>query len=211
MSASFRPIIVVLAAGKSSRFNGIKMLAKINTEKGSKAMLQSVLNNIEPLEVPTIIATGEYHHLLKENIITGADFYFCSNAHLGMAHTIAQSTKFVHKTFKNISHIMFVLADQVALTTEQYQLLLQQSKRYPSKLHYCQTAAGISAPSVFPTKYWSQLTELEGDKGAKSVIVANLKQSKGIEIENADIDIDQQEQLIQWNEQYEVNHDNAQN
>lgn len=203
MSALFNPLLVILAAGKSARFNGIKLLATVQQEQCRTGMLQSVLNKVELLELPTLIATGEYHAIIKQNVITDAEFHFCSEAHLGLGHTIAQVTNYIYTDYQYASHIAFILADQVAITAEQYQLLIQQSRLFPTKLHYCQSNAGISAPCVFPKAYWSELMTLQGDKGAKSIILKHLNNSKAIEVENANIDIDQQQELQQWNNQYD--------
>lgn len=207
MSAPFKPLIVVLAAGLSRRFNGVKLLAKVKCENGHRPMLQQLLNKLESLEMPVVVATGEYHQLLNTTIISSADFHFCSNASLGLGHTIAQITQYITKSYQGSSHIMFMLADQVAITASDCYSILESSAANPALIQYCQTSDGISAPAIFPTPFWSELIELTGDQGAKTIITNHLEQAMAVEVENAKFDIDQQEQLIQWNDQFRVNHD----
>jgi len=203
MPKPYNPLIVVLAAGLSKRFDGIKLLAKVRNGSAETNMLQHLLNKLESLELPVVVATGEYHQALISNIHSGADFHFCSQSHLGIGHTINQISHYSELTYPNASHLMIVLADQVAMTIEDYKALLNTASHHQDKIIYSKTDDGITAPAVFPNSFCSQLQTLSGDSGAKKIIKRSIEQTVAVELANAKLDIDQQQQLKQWNEQYE--------
>lgn len=151
--------IIVLAAGKSSRFNGIKVLAPViktsskNTPQNlakehSISMIEHVLNEINlALSTLTIkpsnlqIATGKYHTEIAKLIGEKHSLIYCQDAHLGMGHTIAnavgsvlQQANNAQDEANNISHVMITLADQIALNTDDYIKLIKQSMKMPAQL-----------------------------------------------------------------------------
>ena len=197
--------VIILAAGKSERFNGIKLLAKLNSQEQSPALITHVLqqvskslasNKIENSEVQ--IATGGYHQQLSKLINEQCPTHFCSDASLGLGHTIAQSVANIVAKNDHTSHIMITLADQVALVADDYGNLIGQSMLMPDKLICAKAQLEIMPPAIFPRSYFSQLMKLTGDKGAKALLHKNKSQLQQVSIPNAVIDIDTREDLNHW-------------
>lgn len=209
MSVAYNPIFVILAAGLSRRFNGIKMLAHLKVAGRSTTILQHMINRLQPLQHPIVVATGEYHERIAEKTNDNVVYYKCSQAHLGMGHTMSQITSYIDTQYQDITHIAFVLGDQVALTTADLKTLNATAKQNPLQIIYSKTKQHITAPAVFPRTYWTAVKKLTGDKGAKSIILMHIDNAVAVSLDKAHFDIDQQEQLIQWNELNEVIHDHA--
>lgn len=208
--------VILLAAGKSTRFGGIKLIANINKQSNEKqpvlTLIELVLNNISaalqtyPKITSSInIATGEYHlqiaALLKEKHIEKNSLLYCNKANEGLGKTIAQAVEKVIKTDKNISHIMIALADQVALNDKDYEQLIKQSIKTPHNIVCAKAKNRLMAPAIFPYRYFTELTGLNGDKGAQAILKSNSAQLHSISLDNAIIDIDTQQDLHHWNTQ----------
>lgn len=198
--------IIVLAAGKSERFNGIKLLSKVTQKKDAITLIQYVLAQISiALNVLNIdksnlyVATGEYHDQIAEFLDQQFTLSYCAQAHCGVGHTIAQSVKKIIINEVNTSHIMILLADQVALSVDDYVHLIKQSLNMPDKLICAKADREIMPPAIFPQYCFTDLMALQGDKGAKALLYKNKAHLEEISLPHAVIDIDTQQDLINWN------------
>jgi len=209
--------IILLAAGKSQRFNGIKLLSTLSSrqtlmatselKKQSTTLIEHVLNQLgNALHELNIadnnlqVATGLYHQQLSALIGDRYHIHYCENAHLGLGHTIAQSVSEILEAQGTAkpSHILFALADQVALTTDDYIHLIEQSLSTPNKLVCAEAEKELMPPAIFPQHYFKELTTLYGDKGAKALLHKNKDNLQPVLLDKAAIDIDTQQDLIDW-------------
>ncbi|MDO7083982.1 nucleotidyltransferase family protein [Pseudocolwellia sp. AS88] len=207
--------IILLAAGKSQRFNGIKLLSTLSSrqtlttspKKQSTTLIEHVLNQLnnalQALKIADdnlLIATGTYHQQLSALISERHGIHYCENAHLGLGHTIAQSVSEILEVQSSAkpSHIMITLADQVALTTDDYIHLIEQSLSTPNKLVCAQAEKELMPPAIFPQHYFKELATLHGDKGAKALLHKNKDNLQPVLLNRAVIDIDTQQDLIDW-------------
>lgn len=197
--------IILLAAGKSERFNGVKLLAKIQPQENSTTLIQHALQQISAAlkllgisENNLHIATGRYHLQLTSLLSEQYNFIHCHDAHLGLGHTIAQSVHHVTTKNKDTCHIMIALADQIALTTDDYVKLIKQSIALPSQLVCAKAKQEIMPPAIFPADYFNELIALQGDKGAKVILYSNQIDLKTVNLPHAERDIDTRQDLSNW-------------
>ncbi len=204
--------IIVLAAGKSQRFKAIKLLAKLKTPQNHQThsttiiehVLQQLTTSLSVLNIDKSnlnIATGGYHEQISEVIGKQCSLLNCPDAHLGLGHTIAQSVERVINHNDSVSHIMITLADQVSLTADDYIRLIKQSISTPDKLICANAGLEIMPPAIFPRQYFTQLMNLTGDKGAKALLHQNKDNLQAVSLPNAAIDIDSQQDLINWHKE----------
>ena len=205
--------VILLAAGKSERFKGIKLLAKVQQPKTSVTLIEHAFNQISAaintlnIDKKNIsIATGRYH----SQITTYFDGHepspftldFCEDAHLGLGHTISQSVENMlndeHNNENSPSHILITLADQVALTVDDYIALIKQSLALPNKLVCAKAEQELMPPAIFPSAYFPQLIRLKGDTGAKPILYANKENLQTVNMPHAERDIDTQQDLLNW-------------
>lgn len=205
INSSYHLRIIVLAAGKSERFKGIKALAKIQQQANSITLLEHALQQIS-VSLNTLgidennlqVATGGYHSQIVALLKGKYTLTYCDNAHLGMGHTIAQSVEKTLIIENKTSHIMLMLADQVALNSDDYIRLIKQSLSSPDKLICAQAQQKIMPPAIFPNEYFVDLMHLNSDKGAKAILSKNQNNLERVIISNAVIDIDTQQDLLNW-------------
>jgi molybdenum cofactor cytidylyltransferase len=205
--------VILLAAGKSERFNGIKLLAKIQQQDSSITLLEHAIQQISTalnamnMKTESIrVTTGRFHAQITASFADHKHiqfvFDYCEDAHFGLGHTIAQSVKQVcndtYDAENNPSHIMIALADQVALNPDDYVALIKQSLALPNKLLCAQAGQALMPPAIFPAAYFSDLMQLKGDKGAKPILYANKDNLETLSIPHAERDIDTQQDLADW-------------
>lgn len=190
--------ILVLAAGLSRRFDGIKMIAEL---AANKPLLVHTLQQLP--ELPTFIACGQYQNEIKQalnssNKLENCGIIYCPNASLGMGHTIGDAISFITQQHPNFTHVYIVLADQVALTSVDHGRMLEKSRTNSECIVTATFDKNISAPAIFPKTYFANLRSLTGDKGAKSIMLKNPDSLIEVDVPNAKFDIDTRNQLTAW-------------
>ena len=206
--------IVLLAAGQAKRFGSKKQLAQVNEASAApQPMLVRALNRLmassklhcEQSSIFVALApdSSELMTLLPPEI----QAITCKESHLGLGVTI--QNVMVHLENHNVlkpqtqkySHVLFCLADQVALETHHIDSLISSCLNNPDKLIAAKTRGGISAPAIFPEYSFDELKKLTGDKGAKSVLIKFQPELVLVDLPEAAVDIDTQMDLTQWNSQ----------
>jgi molybdenum cofactor cytidylyltransferase len=190
--------IILLGAGKGQRFqesspnklgcSTIKQLAQINGKPlitHSVDKLQPLLNNVFVNSL--YVTLGANKNAIQAVLPQGVSVIASQHWSEGLGHTLAES---VHCIKAQSSHVLIALADQVLITTEHYQALLNASKNQPNKVIATLCDDQLMAPAIFPEKYFPLLIKLQGDKGAGKLLLQHAKKIDAISHENAKVDID---------------------
>jgi molybdenum cofactor cytidylyltransferase len=189
--------VVLLAAGQSSRFKGIKQLASVE----GKALINATLYNY--------LTEGELiYGINKLNVVLGANAekirpILPSNVEISTAvdwqQGMGSSISFaISQLTTDVSHIMIALADQIALKTQDIRLLLNKSADVPDKIVAAYYYDDVGAPAIFPRQYFAELENLVGDKGAKVVLQRHRDNLVQVSIPSAAVDIDTVDDLDSW-------------
>jgi molybdenum cofactor cytidylyltransferase len=179
----------MLAAGQSKRFGGIKQL----TDIGGQPMICHCLLQYRQGEkwLDGIsngwVALGSNANLITQVLPDHVNKYVVNSWLNGMGHVLAQS---MQNIAVDTSHVLIGLADQIAITQPILKQLLDVASNYPNYIVAAQYNGGVGAPVIFPKQYFSNLSELKGDKGAKMLLLQNSQQTIGVPIPEASLDID---------------------
>jgi molybdenum cofactor cytidylyltransferase len=186
--------LILLAAGQSKRFGGIKQLVDIQ----GKPMVCHCLfqyrqgkNWLEGL-ADGHIALGANAHLIKAFLPTAINIQVAQSWESGMGHTLAESMQFLDV---NTTHVLVGLADQALITQQMIKELLARSSQYPKNIIAAKFAGNLGAPAIFPSQYFLELRQLSGDKGARVIVQQNLQHVISIDMPEAGLDIDTQDDL----------------
>jgi len=187
----FHVHVVVLAAGASTRFGATKQLVRVN----GRPLMHTIVSRAVELaghSVTVVLGAhaGELAPLLKHTpaaVSVNRDWSegISSSIREGLSHTPATADA-----------VMFVLADQAAVTTEDLRRLTGAWRRNPSCMAAAQYSGGLGVPAVFPRWCFRELNELRGDRGAQAILQRHLDRLVRIPMPSAELDIDRPEDLL---------------
>jgi len=182
---------IVLAAGASTRFGGIKQLVRID---GRPLLHTTVSRAVEVAGAATIVVLGanaaELAPLLTHTpatIVVNRDWRegIGSSIRAGVARLPAACTG-----------AMLMLADQAAVTAQDLQRLVGTWRRQPEYIAAALYAGATGVPAVFPRASFRQLAELRGDIGARMLLQRNPDRVVRVPMDSAALDIDTPEDLL---------------
>lgn len=188
---------VLLAAGKSQRFEGIKQLAKIN----GIPMLSHVLAQyregntwVDGIDEMTVVL-GANRELIQSILPNDVSHHFASNWKDGMGSSLADVMK---QLSSQVSHVLVGLGDQVAIDQNCIRSLLVESQQQPDLIIASKYEQTIGAPAIFPQRFFSQLASLSGDRGASIIIRNHHHECVTVSMSAAALDIDYRKQLTDY-------------
>ena len=177
--------IVLLAAGLSRRFGSPKLAA----EAGGRTLLE--------IAVGQLAALGA-HRLI---VVVGPDFAqgrlaspspgvtVVTNA--APADGLASSIRTgLHEVGREAAAVLLCLADQVALTTDDYRQLIgrwQANRQQPVAAFY---RSQLGAPALFPRSWFGDLDALTGDRGAGALLRSRAAAVAAVPLPAAEFDVD---------------------
>jgi molybdenum cofactor cytidylyltransferase len=185
--------VLVLAAGKSSRMNGIKQLEKIN----NKTLLDITLEKLKNIFFDEIYCVlGANADKIKAEI-TSENIQFIENLNYekGLSSSIVSGIEYFKKETLNFDGIYILLADQPGIETAYLKSLLVLFKKHKDLIIASNYGNKLGVPAIFPKKYFPKLLLIKGDKGAKEFI--NQRKNEVVYPESSTnfFDIDTKEDL----------------
>lgn len=194
--------LLMLAAGNSKRFGGIKQLADIQGQPMLCYCLDQYKHNenwLAGIDV-TYVVLGANAASIKKILSRDVNVVIASSWQQGMGSSLAQA---MCALANDISHVFITLADQVALSPTTLENLLIQSKQAPEKIIAAsyrnqQISSELGVPVIFPRHYFADLVRLSGDRGAKGLLKENLDNVLAVPLPSAECDIDTPQDLARY-------------
>lgn len=202
-------IIAMLAAGGSRRFNGAKLAQtlKINHKAiilDSFLKLKQVADEINTqhyeyneLIVEVVVILGGHQAILQPLLPQAASCVVNADWQQGLSTSVKCAARYALD--QSATGLMFTLADQVAITTEDY---LQLITRW---LQVKQTVASEylnepGVPAIFNHGDLPDFWAINGDRGAKPVLMKHKAQNQLslLPLDRAALDIDTRDDLERW-------------
>lgn len=186
--------VLILAAGKSSRFSGCKLLANID----HRSMLQSRIdlgNQVLPGHV--YVVSGAWHEqflgVQATGELTGATLIRNANWSEGISSSLRAGIEFLEKKY---DAALVMLADQVELAPEDLQRLLSSFNGENIACSFYQEKRGV--PAIFGQNSFASIKQLHGDQGAKAMLYETSIPVMECDLPSAAVDIDTKEHLANW-------------
>jgi molybdenum cofactor cytidylyltransferase len=184
---------IVLAAGASSRLGQPKQLVAIG---GEALLVRTVRMAREAGCDPVIVVTGfdaermcDALQDLPVTLINNEDWQS------GMGSSLRCGIMALEKLSRRPSNVLLLVCDQVALSAELLRDLRSLHARGERPITASRYSGRAGVPAIFPSKYFSELSQVEGDRGARGVLERHSQDVVLIEFSDGVIDLDTPEQL----------------
>lgn len=188
---TLRPTIVVLAAGKGSRFRGDKH--KLEQEIGSGSVLASTLKNVIASRLPYVVVTTPALEAAVRRHVSAKDVAVVpevdGSSVLGMGYSIANGVC----ARSEAPGWLILPADMPLVTPETLVAVAQALEHHP--VAYAQHRGRRGHPVAFAAELYSELATLSGDEGARRLTARYP--AYGVEVEDPGVllDVDTLEDL----------------
>lgn len=181
--------VLILAAGSSSRMGFPKQLLKWK----NTTLLQHAINTVKEVALEHIVLVlGANSETIKSEIDKGdMVVLYNENWEQGLGNSIAFGIKFILESLPDTENILIMLADQ-PLIDSKFLNSLKNTHDLSSNAITCtlyqNKRAGV--PAIFHRKYFQDLLQLNGDKGAKELLKKYSSEINYLDGTDIIIDID---------------------
>ncbi|MEH7223617.1 nucleotidyltransferase family protein [Bacillus sp. JJ1566] len=165
---------IILAAGQSSRFGQMKQLIHL----GNKPLfLYSVELALKLKLKPIIIVGNEKTNEMKE-LVENLNVTYIENDNYkqGMSSSLKEGIFALANEKQNPNAVMVFLADQPFIPLEVIRIIYETYERqYASGIRIVRPRyrGEVGHPVLFDASVFNDLTEIEGDQGARKIIKSN--------------------------------------
>jgi xanthine/CO dehydrogenase XdhC/CoxF family maturation factor/CTP:molybdopterin cytidylyltransferase MocA len=182
---------VIMAAGGSSRFGGIKQLLEL---EGKSLLKRAIDTASSVLDNRVKLVLGIKPNKLQREA-DGYDIEVVINKEWGSG--IASSLRAgIESLPSRCQGALIIFCDQPYINETHLRSLIDAWKHDHTRIVASAYADTVGVPVIFPRQHFSAIQVLKGDSGAKTIIENNMENVVRIAIPEAEIDIDTQEDLI---------------
>lgn len=178
---------VLLAAGSSSRYGDIKLLAQIDGVSLLRRAAQAALEAGTEL----IVVTGAHAAALNA-ALEGLDATCVHNADWaeGMGSSIACAFQLLRARTEPPPAALVCLADQPQIGAPQLRRLIEAWREQPGCIVVSQFGATQGPPCLFPQRHFDELAQLRGPQGARRLLAAHADSVHTVDMPEAALDVD---------------------
>src|SRR5262245_29754851 len=189
--------VLVLAAGASTRLGQPKQLVKL----GGRPALHIVVSNAVSVagHAVTVVVGAharEMTHLLAHS---PASVIVNRNWEEGMGSSLRFGVAALPPACEAV---LVLLGDQVAVTADDLRRLASAWKGEEGLIATSVYEQRVGVPAIFPRLCFSELAEIRGDRGARSVIEPHSLRLIRVPMASAAIDLDSPEDLVALTERF---------
>lgn len=181
---------VVLAAGEASRFGSTKQLTIFR----GLPLVTGAVRAAESICGPrSLLVAGKDWKKVAAACEPQQGFMILNPRFAeGLATSLAGGIRSIRDVADGA---LLILADQPLITSHHLESLVDAWNSSPDSICATAYADTVGPPVIFPRRFFTDLLELTGDRGAKAVINMNRKNVVTIHLEDAAVDIDRPEDL----------------
>lgn len=178
--------VIVLAAGKASRYGSPKLLVDV----GGIPMIVRAARTamaVAGREAVTVVLGADAVQI--EDLLRREPVAMTFNPHFdeGIGSSIRAG---VAQVPAGTSAAMILLADQVAVTGDELLQLVAHWQERPDRIVAARYRGTTGAPAIFPADLFPELAGLTGDRGARTLLSAHADRVVAVAIPSAAIDVD---------------------
>ncbi len=181
---------LILAAGSSSRLGKKKQLL---TYLGETLLNHTIQLCQECIPTDLYIVLGHAAEDIAQTLTsTSVHIIFHPGWADGMGTSLAKG---IRSLPPNSTGVYIFLTDQIKLTVPLIKQLKSEAEQNPTSIICCRYGENYGAPTYFPSSHFDALSKSKGSAGAKKYIKEHLSETRFIDFEDGEIDIDYPEDL----------------
>lgn len=193
-----RPAVVVLAAGRGSRFRGAghKLEQQVSGVPGGDTLLARTLRHAIATQLPVVVVTtpalapSVHKWVAARDVVTLPERDPQGRAQpIGMGHSIVAGVS----ATGDADGWLILPADMPLVQPATILAVAQGLERYP--VCYAQYRGIQGHPVGFGTELYSELMALQGDEGARRIVARYAAQPIAVDDPGVHIDVDTEEDL----------------
>ena len=185
---------VLLAAGRSARFGGPKLLAEVGNRPLLRRQVDELLSApIERLLVVVGAFAREYRACLPPD--TRMEIIEHPGWAAGLGSSIAAGFR---QLAPGVDGALIVLADQPALRAGLIAEMIDKFDGHPDDVVACRYAEVLGPPALFGREWFPALMSLRGEEGARRVLTQAGSQVRTIEWPEGAFDLDTRDDWGRW-------------
>ncbi|MFD1142968.1 NTP transferase domain-containing protein [Larkinella insperata] len=189
--------IVILAAGSSSR---LEHQPKQLIQWEGRTLLRRVVDTaLDTAFRPVVVVLGAHKKQVAPEL-DGLPVTIIDNQHWqqGLASSVKTGLAAVYLTQKDIDAVLFLLTDQPHVDGVLVQRLVQVYEESGKGIVAASYGGSLGVPALFDRKYIHELLGLEGDAGAKKVIMEHLDDCVEVPFSLGSIDLDTRQDVSRF-------------
>ena len=190
---------VLLAAGASTRMGTVKQL--LSWKKST--LLEHSIEQLKESNIDSLVVVlGANEGLIRDQVTLGNfDVVVNANWEQGMATSIACGVNYLKENNSDLEHVLIALSDQPLLDSKYYNALINNFVNNDSKLVCSAYSDRFGVPAIFDQMYFPNLLQLQGQKGARSLLRGGSIEVSSIDAGDLAVDLDTKEE---YNRIYEL-------
>ena len=179
-----------MAAGTSSRLGIAKQLIEYN----SKTLLENAVEKALSISDNVFVVLGKYKDACQRALSNySVNYVINENYGQGLSSSIKEGIK----SLDSFENVLIMLSDQPLIPEEHLHKIVTQAET-KNKIICSLYNKKYAVPALFPKRYFPLLSKIEGDKGAKNIILEHEHTYLILKDELA-LDIDTKEDLEKLN------------
>ncbi|CAL2064016.1 nucleotidyltransferase family protein [Tenacibaculum sp. 190524A05c] len=157
---------LVLAAGKSTRMGSPKQLLKL----GNTTLLGKVIESVCSIPNNSVFCVLGANADLIEKSIESYDITTVRNKNYDQGLSSSIIAGIQHVSELDVDLVLIVLGDQPKIESEYLKLMIQLALEKKDSIITSRYQKRNGVPAIFPKKYFKNLLNLQGDKGASKLL-----------------------------------------
>ena len=161
--------MILLAAGKSSRYGNNKLLEKLDGGQ----MFEHTLRKMRAFPLCTQVVVTRFEEIENAAKTQGMLVVQNTEPDLGIAYSLKLGLKRALDENPGLKGAMFIVCDQPGLTAGTFARMLEMGKMHPGKIVCAGWKGRTGNPVLWDSCFFRELCRLSGDKGGKQIICAH--------------------------------------
>ncbi|MFN4144631.1 MAG: NTP transferase domain-containing protein [Runella sp.] len=191
--------IIILAAGESKRMGQPKQLLDID----GKSLIRRTSEIALATDCyPVVLVVGAHKAQIAPEI-ADMPLTIIDNPQWqqGMASSVKVGLAGMYMTYKDVEAVLMLVCDQPYLSVSLLERMVEMYKQKKPLAVACRYEEEVGVPVLFDRKLFEELLSLEGDKGAKAVLMRHIEDASLVNFEAGIIDLDTPEDYRRFREE----------